>query len=150
MRDHAALLFNQFCGMFQKDGAVGVFPAWIVIGKEPANVSGRHRAQHGVNQRVSHGIGVRVAGQTGRVRNGDATQHQRTTLDKAVRVVADADSDHAATVADLALKDRLAPPKRQVVAAPRRPKSGPVAPPDDVQVRVTRGTETAGYTVAKL
>jgi len=57
---------------------------------------------------------------------------------------------HAATVADLALKDRLAPPKRQVVAAPRRPRSGPVATPDDVQVRVTRGTETAGYTVAKL
>jgi pilus assembly protein CpaB len=57
---------------------------------------------------------------------------------------------HAATVADLALKDRLAPPKRQVAAAPRRPKPGPVEPSDQVQVRVTRGTETAGYSVAKL
>jgi pilus assembly protein CpaB len=58
---------------------------------------------------------------------------------------------HAATVADLAVKGRLAPPARTVVAAaPRRPKATPVAPPDEVQVRVTRGVDTAGYTVAKL
>lgn len=58
---------------------------------------------------------------------------------------------HAATVADLALKDRLAPPAR-ARAAPRRPKAAPGAldPSDQVQVRVTRGTETAGYSVAKL
>jgi pilus assembly protein CpaB len=58
---------------------------------------------------------------------------------------------HAATVADLAVKGRLAPPVRQVAAGPpRRPKAPPIAPSDEVQVRVTRGTETAGYTVAKL
>jgi pilus assembly protein CpaB len=57
---------------------------------------------------------------------------------------------HAATVADLVIKDRMAPPKRQVAAAPRRPKAGPVEPSDQVQVRVTRGTDTAGYSVAKL
>ncbi len=56
---------------------------------------------------------------------------------------------HSATVADLALKDRLVPP-RKVAAAPRRPKPGPVEPSDQVQVRVTRGTETAGYSVSKL
>jgi pilus assembly protein CpaB len=51
---------------------------------------------------------------------------------------------HAATVADLAIKDRLAPPVRR----PRRTR--PLTPPDEVQVRVTRGLDTAGYTVAKL
>ena len=56
---------------------------------------------------------------------------------------------HAATVADLALKDRPAPAKR-VAAAPRRPKVEPVEPSDQVQVRVTRGVDTAGYSVAKL
>lgn len=58
---------------------------------------------------------------------------------------------HAATVADLAVRDRLAPPVRRVAAAPaRRPKAEPGEPSDQVQVRVTRGTETAGYSVAKL
>jgi pilus assembly protein CpaB len=53
---------------------------------------------------------------------------------------------HAATVADLAIKDRLARTGRR--AAPTQIK--PVMPSDEVQVRVTRGVETAGYTVAKL
>jgi pilus assembly protein CpaB len=58
---------------------------------------------------------------------------------------------HAATVADLALKDRLAPPVRKVAAGPpRRPKAAPVEPSDQVQVRVTRGVDTAGYSVSKL
>jgi pilus assembly protein CpaB len=58
---------------------------------------------------------------------------------------------HAATVADLALKDRLAPPVRKVAPAPRRPKAAPpLEPSDQVQVRVTRGTDTAGYSVSKL
>ena len=56
---------------------------------------------------------------------------------------------HAATVADLALKDRPAPVRR-VAAAPRRPKEVPVEPSDQVQVRVTRGVDTAGYSVSKL
>jgi pilus assembly protein CpaB len=53
---------------------------------------------------------------------------------------------HAVTVADLAIKDRLAPPARRR-AGPRRARP---AEPDQVHVRVTRGVETAGYSVAKL
>lgn len=53
----------------------------------------------------------------------------------------------AATVADLAIKGRLAAPAARA-AAPRRVK--PAEPSDQVQVRVTRGLETAGYSVAKL
>lgn len=55
---------------------------------------------------------------------------------------------HSATVADLALKDRPAPVRR--VAAPPRPKAEPAEPSDQVQVRVTRGVDTAGYSVSKL
>jgi pilus assembly protein CpaB len=58
---------------------------------------------------------------------------------------------HAATVADLAIpKDRIS----RIVstsAAPRRPKvARPPVESDQVQVHVTRGTDTAGYSVAKL
>jgi pilus assembly protein CpaB len=56
---------------------------------------------------------------------------------------------HAATVADLAIKDRLKPPARPA-AGPRRAPAKPAAPSDQVQVRVTRGVETAGYTVSRL
>jgi len=56
---------------------------------------------------------------------------------------------HAATVADLAIRDRLTPPVRRGGGVRRGPPK-PVAPSDQVQVRVTRGLETAGYTVAKL
>jgi pilus assembly protein CpaB len=53
---------------------------------------------------------------------------------------------HSATVADLAIKDRLAPEGRP---APRRPAK-PAPPSDQVQVRVTRGVDTAGYMVNRL
>jgi pilus assembly protein CpaB len=52
--------------------------------------------------------------------------------------------NHAATIADLAIKGRAAP------AGPRRLPPPKPAESDSVQVRVTRGTETAGYSVAKL
>jgi pilus assembly protein CpaB len=55
---------------------------------------------------------------------------------------------HAATVADLAIKDRLAPPVHR--GGVRRGPARPPEPSDQVQVRVTRGLETAGYTVSKL
>ncbi|MGZ3274207.1 MAG: Flp pilus assembly protein CpaB [Caulobacteraceae bacterium] len=61
---------------------------------------------------------------------------------------------HTATVADLAIKDRLAPPVRARSAAPAGPRRAkpPAAPDasDQVQVHVTRGLDTAGYSVAKL
>ena len=57
---------------------------------------------------------------------------------------------HAATVADLAIKDRLTPPARRGGGGPRRAPPKPVEPSDQVQVRVTRGVETAGYSVSKL
>lgn len=68
----------------------------------------------------------------------------------ALRHVADdAPLEHrAATVADLEIKGRPGP--APVRAAPRRLAPAPVEPSDQVQVRVTRGTETAGYSVAKL
>jgi pilus assembly protein CpaB len=56
---------------------------------------------------------------------------------------------HAATVADLVIKDRLTPPARRV-AAPRREPARPAEPSDQVQVRVTRGVDTAGYSVARF
>jgi pilus assembly protein CpaB len=56
---------------------------------------------------------------------------------------------HAATVADLAIKDRMTPSGRRA-EGPRRGPAKPLAPSDQVQVRVTRGTDTAGYSVSKL
>ena len=55
---------------------------------------------------------------------------------------------HAATVADLVIKDRMTPVRRAV--EPRRGPAKPAQPSDQVQVRVTRGVDTAGYTVSKL
>jgi pilus assembly protein CpaB len=54
---------------------------------------------------------------------------------------------HAATVADLAIKDRMTQPR--AAAAPRRAPARPAEPSDQVLVRVTRGVDTAGYNVAK-
>lgn len=56
---------------------------------------------------------------------------------------------HAVTVADLALKDRLVPPRPARRSPPSRSKP-PGELSDQVQVHVTRGVETAGYSVAKL
>jgi pilus assembly protein CpaB len=55
---------------------------------------------------------------------------------------------HAVTVADLAIKDRAAPPVVHKAGPPRPAKSAP--PSDQVEVHVTRGVDTAGYSVAKL
>jgi pilus assembly protein CpaB len=55
---------------------------------------------------------------------------------------------HAATVADLAIKDRMTPVRRAV--EPRRGPARPAEPSDQVQVRVTRGVDSAGYTVARF
>ena len=57
---------------------------------------------------------------------------------------------HAATVADLAVKDRMVAVRKAAAPAPRRPKLEPAEPSDQVQVRVTRGVDTAGYSVSKL
>jgi pilus assembly protein CpaB len=60
---------------------------------------------------------------------------------------------HVATVADLAIpKDRIKPAAGGggVRVAPRRAKPSLPSNSDQVQVRVTRGLDTAGYSVAKL
>ena len=63
------------------------------------DIAGGGGAQDSINQRVGDRIGVRVSGKTARVGNPDSSQHQRTTLRESMRIVADADSNHAATVA---------------------------------------------------
>jgi hypothetical protein len=70
-----------------------------MVGKELADVAGRGGAQHGIDQSMGNGVRVGVALQASFMRNGDATQHQRTTLHETMRVVADAYPDHAATFA---------------------------------------------------
>jgi pilus assembly protein CpaB len=56
---------------------------------------------------------------------------------------------HTATVADLAIKDRMTP-VRQAAAPRRAAPAKPAEPSDQVLVRVTRGVDTAGYNVAKF
>lgn len=56
---------------------------------------------------------------------------------------------HSATVADLALKDRM-PAAHGAILVARRSKAKPAPPADEAQVRVTRGLETAGYSVSRL
>jgi hypothetical protein len=48
---------------------------------------------------VGDGIGIGVTGQAAGVRYGDPAKNQRAALHEPMRVVADADSSHAATVA---------------------------------------------------
>ena len=55
---------------------------------------------------------------------------------------------HSATVADLALKDHAVVAVRRAAPAPR--PLTPAEPSDQVQVRVTRGVDSSGYSVAKL
>jgi pilus assembly protein CpaB len=69
-----------------------------------------------------------------------------------LRHVADAAplEHHAATLADLVIKDRIKPAPGAGGGVVRRARPRPPAPSDQVQVRVTRGLDTSGYSVAKL
>jgi hypothetical protein len=96
-RDEAALL-DQRHDLAQERHRVGILPLRIRVGKEVANAPGRHGAKQCVGDGMCDRVGIRVTGKPLRVGNALSAEDQRTPIDEAMGVIADA-NPHAAAPA---------------------------------------------------
>src|SRR5271165_6702131 len=72
-------VLNFFESQVEKDGGVGVFPAWIARRKEAADVSGGDGTKERVGYSVQQNVAVGVAGQALRMIDGKAADLERHT-----------------------------------------------------------------------
>ena len=95
--DAIALRTNHLCDMLQELHARHAFPAIVTVGKVPAEIAKRRRAQEGVLDGMQQHIGVRMSQEPIFMRDVDAAYDELAPCHQAVHVVSHAKSRHIVT-----------------------------------------------------